>query len=165
MAQITLKGNPIETSGNLPSAGNTAPNFQLVKPDLSEANLGQYSGKRLILNIFPSVDTPVCANSIRRFNEEASQMENTAVLCVSADLPFAGGRFCGAEKLARVETGSSFRSSFGKDYGVEITTGPLAGLLSRAIVVIDEAGNVKHTEQVGEIAEEPNYQAALDALS
>ena len=165
MAQITLKGNPIETSGELPSSGKAAPDFHLVKPDLSETHLGHYSGKRLILNIFPSVDTPVCATSIRRFNEEANQLKNTAILCVSADLPFAAARFCGAENLNNVETGSSFRSSFGKDYGAEITSGPMAGLLSRAVVVIDESGTVVHTELVGEIAHEPNYQAALEALS
>jgi len=165
MAKITLKGNPVETIGELPQKGSAAPDFNLVKADLSEVTLKDYSGKRLILNIFPSIDTPTCATSVRRFNQEASGLTNTAVLCVSADLPFAGGRFCGAEGIKNVSTGSTFRfHSFGKDYGVEITTGALKGLLSRAIVVIDESGKVLHTEQVTEIADEPNYEAAFAVL-
>lgn len=165
MANITLKGDPVETCGELPAVGSAAPDFALTKSDLSDATLGGYAGKRLILNIFPSVDTPTCATSVRRFNEEAGKADNTAVLCVSADLPFALGRFCGAEGVENVETASVFRSpSFGKDYGVEITTSVLKGLLSRAIVVIDDSGKVLHTEQVSEIADEPNYAAALAVL-
>lgn len=165
MAKITLKGNPVETIGELPQKGSSAPDFNVVKLDLSEATLKDYSGKRLILNIFPSIDTPTCAASVRRFNQEASKVNNTTVLCVSADLPFAVKRFCGAEGIENVETGSIFRSpAFGKDYGVEITTGVLKGLLSRAIVVIDESGKVIHTEQVAELADEPNYESALAVL-
>ena len=165
MVKITLKGNPVETIGELRQKGSTAPDFNVVKSDLSEITRKDYSGKRLILNIFPGIDTPTCATSVRRFNQEASRLANAAVLCVSADLPFAGGRFCGAEGIKNVETGSTFRSpSFGKDYGVEITTGALKGLLSRAIVVIDESGKVIHTEQVTEIADEPNYEAAIAVL-
>ena len=165
MATITLHGNPVETIGELPKKGSNAPGFSLVKTDLSDITFQDFSGNKLILNIFPSVDTPTCATSVKRFNEEAGKLENTAILCVSADLPFAVKRFCGAEGLENVETGSTFRSeSFGKDYGVEITTSALKGLLSRAIVVIDESGKVVHTEQVTEIADEPNYAAALAAL-
>ncbi len=165
MATITLKGNPIETIGNLPAVGNAAPAFSLVKSDLSEASLSDYAGSRLVLNIFPSIDTPTCATSVRKFNEKASAMANTKVLCVSADLPFAFGRFCGAEGINNVDTASVFRSAnFGKDYGLTITTGPLSGLLSRAVVVVDESGKVLHTEQVSEIADEPDYEAALAVL-
>ena len=165
MAKITLKGGPVETIGELPKVGSSAPNFTLTKTDLSDATLKDYAGKRLILNIFPSVDTPTCALSVKRFNEEASKSKNTAVLCVSADLPFAHKRFCGAEGIENVESASVFRSpSFGKDYGLVITTGVLKGLLSRAIVVIDGSGKVLHTQQVAEIADEPNYAAALAAL-
>ena len=165
MAQITLKGNPVETIGNLPSVGSEAPDFAVVKNDLSEICLNQFAGKRLVLNIFPSVDTPTCAASVRSFNQAASTVENTAVLCISADLPFAMTRFCGAEGLENVFSGSVYRSpEFGSDYGVEITTGPLKGLLSRAVVVVDESGKVIYTEQVGEIADEPNYEAALASL-
>jgi len=164
MAKITLKGNPFETLGDLPAIGSKAPDFSLVKPDLSEVSLKNYAGRILILNIFPSIDTPTCALSVRKFNEEAAQQENLTVLCVSADLPFAAGRFCGAEGIANVETGSSFRSSFAKDYGVGIKNGPLAGLLSRAVVVINEQGEVIYTEQVQETADEPDYDSALAAL-
>ncbi|ABC28461.1 Peroxiredoxin [Hahella chejuensis KCTC 2396] len=165
MASITLKGNPVETKGDLPAVGSSAPDFTLVKPDLSEATLKDYAGKRLVLNIFPSVDTPTCATSVRMFNEKASKKDNTAVLCVSADLPFAMARFCGAEGLQNVDNGSVFRNAeFGDRYGVTVMTGPLKGLLSRAVVVIDESGKVLHTEQVAEIADEPNYEAALAAL-
>lgn len=165
MASITLKGNPIETIGSLPATNAAAPNFTVVKSDLSEVSLADFKGQRLILNIFPSVDTGTCATSVRKFNEEASKLENTQVLCVSADLPFAAGRFCGAEGIEKVATGSTFRSaSFGSDYGVTVTTGPLAGLLSRAIVVVNEEGNVVYTEQVSEIVDEPNYQAAIASL-
>jgi thiol peroxidase len=165
MANITLKGNPVETVGELPQTGSNAPDFTLVKSDLSEVNLKEYQGKRLILNIFPSIDTPTCATSVRTFNKAAGSQVNTVVLCISADLPFAASRFCGAEGIENVATGSTIRTpSFGKDYGVEIATGPLTGLLSRAIVVIDESGKVIHTEQVAEIGDEPNYEAALAVL-
>jgi len=165
MAQITLKGNSIETSGNLPAVGSAAPGFTVVKSDLSETSLADYKGKKVILNIFPSIDTGVCAASTRKFNAEASSLDNSVVVCVSADLPFAHGRFCEAEGLKDVIPTSVFRSpDFGKAYGQTITTGPLAGLLARSIVVIDEKGTVKYTEQVPEITQEPNYQAALDAV-
>ncbi|WP_417552917.1 thiol peroxidase [Marinomonas fungiae] len=163
MATVTLQGNPIETVGELPRVGVHAPNFELVKTDLSTTSLSDYSGKKLVLNIFPSVDTGVCAASVRKFNEALSSLENTVVLCVSADLPFALARFCGAEGLENVVSGSSFRANFGKDYGVEFVTGPLTGLLSRSVVVINEQGEVVYTEQVSETAEEPNYDAALAA--
>lgn len=165
MATITLKGNAVETVGNLPSTGSTAPAFELVKTDLSSVTLESYKGKNLILNIFPSIDTPTCATSVRTFNKKAAGLDNTAVLCIAADLPFAFKRFCGAEGIENVESASVFRSSFGKDYGVEIATGVLTGLLSRAVIVIDANGTVAYTEQVGEIADEPNYDAALAALS
>ena len=165
MASITLKGNPINTVGDLPAAGSEAPGFTAVKTDLSECSLSGLSGKKVVLNIFPSIDTGVCAASTHRFNQEAGSLDNTVVLCVSADLPFALGRFCGAEGLEDVTPVSVFRNpEFGNGYGVSITDGPLAGLLSRAVVVIDEAGKVVYTEQVPEIAQEPNYEAALAAL-
>jgi thiol peroxidase len=165
MATITLKGTPIETIGDLPKVGEKAPAFTLTKRDLSETKLDDFAGKRIVLNIFPSIDTQVCATSVRRFNVEASNLENSVVLCVSADLPFAHERFCGAENIDDVLSVSSFRSeAFGKDYGVKITSGPLSGLLSRAIVIIDESRKVIYTEQVPEIAQEPNYEAALAAL-
>jgi len=166
MATITLKGTPIETIGDLPGVGEKAPNFTLTKRDLSETKLDDFTGKRLVLNIFPSIDTQVCATSVRRFNVEASKLENSVVLCISADLPFAHERFCGAEGIDDVLSLSSFRSeAFGKDYGVKITSGPLTGLMSRAIVIIDESGKVIYTEQVPEIAQEPDYDAALAVLS
>ncbi len=165
MASITLKGNPISTVGNLPETGTTAPAFSAVKTDLSECTLANLAGKKVILNIFPSIDTGVCAASTHRFNQEASSLENAVVICVSADLPFALNRFCGAEGLDNVVPVSTFRNpEFGKDYGVTITDGPLAGLLSRAVVVIDESGNITYTEQVPEITQEPNYEAALAVL-
>ncbi|GAB5382692.1 MAG: thiol peroxidase [Aliiglaciecola sp.] len=164
MATVTLQGNPIETVGELPAVGSTAPDFSLVKVDLSTTSLSDYSGSKLVLNIFPSVDTGTCATSVRKFNEKASSLENTKVLCVSADLPFAAARFCGAEGIDNVETGSSFRSSFGDDYSVSFSTGPLTGLLSRSVVVIDENGKVVYTEQVAETADEPDYDAALAVL-
>jgi len=164
MARITLKGNPINTSGNLPSVGSKAPDFKLTKGDLSDTTLKDYAGKKVILNIFPSIDTGVCAASTRKFNAEASKLNNAVVLCVSADLPFALNRFCGAEGIKNVVTGSDLRNkNFGEAYGVRITDGPLAGLLARSVVVLDEKGNVKYTEQVPEIAQEPNYDAALKA--
>ncbi|MEN8256795.1 MAG: thiol peroxidase [Thermodesulfobacteriota bacterium] len=165
MAQITLEGNPFKTVGELPGAGNQAPLFSLTATDLSEKTLEEYSGKKLVLNIFPSIDTSVCAASVRRFNQDASSMDNTVVLCVSADLPFAHSRFCEAEGLEDVVPVSVFRSQFGSDYGVTVADGPIAGLLSRAVVIIDENGKVVYTEQVAEITQEPDYQAALQALS
>ena len=165
MAQITFKGTLVETVGSLPAKGTEAPFFCLVKTDLSEAGPADFAGKRLVLNIFPSLDTAVCASSVRRFNQEASSLDNTVVLCISADLPFAHSRFCEAEGLKNVVSLSVFRSpEFGKDYGVTITTGPLKGLLSRAIVIIDADGIVRHTQQVAEIVDEPNYAEALKAL-
>lgn len=165
MAQITLQGNAIETVGNLPAQGAAAPAFTLVKTDLSDVSLNDFSGKKVVLNIFPSIDTSVCAASVRRFNEIASQNDNTVVLCVSADLPFAHQRFCEVDGLDNVVPVSVFRSpAFGNDYGVTITTGPIAGLLSRAVVVVNEDGKVAYAEQVPEITEEPNYDAALAAL-
>jgi len=165
MAKITLKGNAIETIGTLPAKGSAAPSFTLVKTDLSEVKLADYKGKRVVLNIFPSIDTPVCATSVRQFNKTAGELTNAVVLCISADLPFAHTRFCETDGLKNVESLSVFRSpAFGKDYGVTITTGPIAGLLSRAIVIIDADGKVIYTEQVPEIAQEPNYDAALAAL-
>ncbi|MDC3953256.1 thiol peroxidase [Polyangium jinanense] len=162
MAKITLKGNPIHTSGELPAKGSAAPDFKLVRADLSEASLASFSGKK-ILNIFPSVDTPVCAISVRTFNKLASE-KGVTVLNISKDLPFAQKRFCGAEGIDKAETLSAFRSSFGKDYGVEITDGPLAGLAGRAVLVLDGDNKVIHAELVPEIAQEPNYDAALAAL-
>jgi len=166
MATVTFEGNPFETVGTLPAVGSQAPDFTVVKADLSDASLSDFAGKRLILNIFPSIDTGVCATSVRTFNEKAGSLDNTAVLCVSADLPFAAGRFCGAEGIANVETGSVFRSSFGTDYSVEFAAGSvLSGILSRSIVVIDESGKVIYTEQVSETVEEPNYDAAIASLN
>ncbi len=165
MAQITLKGNAIETVGTLPKVGRAAPALSLTKSDLSEGSLAEYAGKNVILNIFPSLDTAVCAASVRWFNAEAGILPNTVVLCISADLPFAHKRFCEVEGIENVIALSSFRSAaFGEDYGVTITTGPLAGLLSRAVVIIDKGGKVIYTEQVPEITQEPDYNAALSAL-
>jgi thioredoxin-dependent peroxiredoxin len=165
MATITLKGNAIETCGTLPAKASTAPNFKLVKTDLSEVTLADYQGKKIVLNIFPSIDTPVCAASVRRFNKEAGELNNTVVLCISADLPFAHTRFCETDGLKNVESLSVFRSpAFGQDYGVSITTGPIAGLLARAIVIIGADGKVAYTELVPEIAQEPNYDSAMAAL-
>ena len=161
MAQITLKGNPINTVGSLPDVGSDAPAFTLVKTDLSETNLSDYAGKTVVRNIYPSVDTGICALSTKHFNADLNGMENTVVLCVSADLPFAHGRFCEAEGLENVTSCSVFRNdSFGSDYGVTITDGPLTGLLARAVVVINGDGKVTYTEQVPEIVQEPNYDAA-----
>ena len=166
MASITLKGNPIETAGELPAVGSAAPDFNLTKNDLSDISLQDFSGKRVILNIFPSIDTGICATSTRFFNQAAANLDNTVVVCVSKDLPFAHARFCGAEGIDNAITASDLRgASFTDAYGVEITTGPMAGLMSRAVVVIDENGNVVHTEQVPEIVQEPNYDAAMAVLS
>ncbi|PWG04471.1 thiol peroxidase [Polaribacter aquimarinus] len=165
MADITLKGNAINTIGNLPEIGTTAPDFTLTTVDLSQKSLTDFFGKKIILNIFPSVDTGTCATSVREFNKKASDLENTIVLCVSKDLPFAQKRFCGAEGIENVEMLSDFADgNFGKSYNLEIANGPLAHLHSRAIVVIDENGKITYTEQVPEIVDEPNYEAALNAL-
>lgn len=165
MATITLGGNPIQTSGELPKIGSKIADFKLIKTDLSVASLGDFAGKKLLLNIFPSIDTGTCAASVRKFNESASTLHNTTVLCISRDLPFAQKRFCGAEGLENVVNLSDFsEGSFGKTNGLEITDGPLAGLHSRVIIVVDENGTITHTEQVAEIADEPNYEAALAVL-
>jgi thioredoxin-dependent peroxiredoxin len=164
MTQITLQGKPAHTIGNLPAVGATAPDFTATKIDLSDVSLKNYAGKKIILSLFPSVDTGTCASAMRRFNEAANQLKNTVILCISADLPFAQKRFCGAENLENVIPLSVFRHpELGKAYGVTITDSPLAGLLSRAIVVIDETGKVQYTQQVTEIADEPDYVAALAA--
>lgn len=163
MAQITLGGNPINTVGELPAVGSPAPGFTLTGTDMSAVSSEQFSGKPLLLNIFPSVDTPVCAASVRTFNERAAET-GVAVLCVSNDLPFAQKRFCGAEDIENVTTASGFRDSFGADFGLTIADGAFAGLLGRAVVVIGADGNVTYTELVPEIAQEPNYDAALAAL-
>ena len=162
MAQITLRGNPINTVGDLPAVGSPAPAFALTGTDLGTVSLAQFSGKPVLLNIFPSVDTPVCATSVRKFNEQASARGLT-VLCVSKDLPFAMSRFCGAEGIENVISASAFRDSFGEDYGLTITDDPMAGLLGRAVVVIGADGKVAHAELVPEIAQEPDYDAALAA--
>jgi thioredoxin-dependent peroxiredoxin len=165
MAQVTLRGNPIHTSGELPKVGGAAPSYTLTKADLSDVSGKAFSGKRVVLNIFPSIDTPTCATSVRTFNKRASEAANTVVLCVSADLPFAQKRFCGAEGLENVVPASDFRNKdFGSTYGLTLIDGPLKGLLARAVVVLDENGKVIHTELVSEIANEPNYDAALSAL-
>jgi thiol peroxidase len=164
MAQITLRGNAINTVGDLPAVGSTAPNFTLTGSDLGSVSSEQFRGKPVLLNIFPSLDTPVCATSVRTFNERASK-GGLSVLCVSKDLPFAQARFCGAEGIENVKTASAFRDSFGEDYGVTIVDGPMAGLLARAVVVIGPDGNVAYSELVPEIATEPNYDAALEALN
>jgi thiol peroxidase len=164
MAEVTLGGNPVHTSGDLPEVGGPAPSFTLVGNDLGEVTNASFEGKTLVLNIFPSVDTPTCATSVRTFNERAAGLDDTAVLCVSADLPFAHSRFCGAEGIENVSSASTFRSSFGSDFGVTLTDGPLAGVLARAVVVVGPDGSVKHTELVSEIAQEPDYDAALGAL-
>ena len=165
MATVTLKGNPINTIGALPEPGCKAPGFSLTKGDLSNIQLDDYKGAKVVLNIFPSVDTGTCAQSVRQFNKEAAELENTKVLCVSKDLPFAQGRFCGAEGIDKVEMLSDFRDgNFGKAFGVEFIDGPLQSLHSRSVVVIDGEGKVIFTEQVAETVDEPNYEAALEAL-
>ena len=165
MARVTLKGNPVETVGDLPAVGSQAPDFRLVNADLKDVTLSDFGGKKKILSIVPSLDTPVCATSARKFNEKAAGRDDAVVLVVSADLPFAQARFCSTEGLAGVVPLSLMRSkAFAKDYGVLITGGPLAGVAARAIVVLDENNRVLHTQLVGEIAEEPDYDAALAAL-
>lgn len=165
MAKITLKGNEFNTSGTLPATGTKAKNFSLVAEDLSKKSLNDFSGARVILNIFPSVDTGTCATSVRTFNKKAAELNNTKVLCISRDLPFAQGRFCGAEGIENVIMLSDFISGkFGDDYGLNIIDGPLEGLNSRCIIVLDETGAVVYTEQVAETVDEPNYEAAINAL-
>ncbi len=165
MAIVTLKGNPVNVGGNFPKAGDSAPDFSLTAGDLSDVSLASYAGKRKVLNIVPSLDTPTCATSTRVFNEKASGMINTVVLVIAADLPFAMSRFCGAEGLKNVVTLSTFRAKdFHSKYGVDIADGPLRGLTARGVVVLDENNKVKHAELVPEIAQEPNYAAALAAL-
>ncbi|TRX20548.1 thiol peroxidase [Flavobacterium franklandianum] len=165
MASITLGGNPIQTSGELPKVGTKLADFKLIKNDLSIATLTDFAGTNLVLNIFPSIDTGTCATSVRTFNATASKLENTKVLCISRDLPFAQKRFCGAEGIENVVILSDFNDgNFGKTNGLEITDGVLAGLHSRCIIVVDASGSVIYTEQVPEIANEPKYEAALAAL-
>ena len=165
MAQVTLRGNPVQVDGQLPQAGQQAPAFTLVGSGLADVSLSSLAGKRKVLNIFPSIDTPTCATSVRKFNAQASQLANTVVLCVSADLPFAQARFCGAEGLDNVVNLSTMRGAeFLKDYGVAIADGPLAGVAARAVVVLDEHDKVLHSELVAEIGNEPDYDAALAAL-
>ena len=166
MANITLKNNPVTTSGNLPNIGESARNFALIGKDLKEVTLNDFQGERIVMNIFPSVDTGICAISVKTFNEKAANLSNTKVLCISRDLPFAQNRFCGAENIENVLTLSDFANgSFGKDYGLTIMDGALANLHSRCIVVLDETHKIIHTEQVDEITSEPNYETALAVLS
>ena len=163
---VTLGGNPIQIGGKLPANGTTAPAFKLVAKDLSDTTLESFAGKRKVLNIFPSVDTPTCATSVRKFNAQAAQLNNTVVLCISADLPFAQSRFCGAEGLDNVQTLSTMRGrEFMQNYGVAIESGPIAGLTARAVLVLDESNHVLHSELVSEIKNEPNYDAALAVLA
>ena len=165
MASITLKGNAINTSGELPEVGTTAPNFTLITNSLAPTSLNDYKGSRVVLNIFPSLDTGTCAASVRAFNKEAANLDNTKVLCISRDLPFAQARFCGAEGIENVVTLSDFNNGqFGKDYNLEIVNGPLANLHSRAVIVLDGEGKIIYTEQVPEIVDEPNYAAVVAVL-
>lgn len=166
MAEITFKGSPVPLFGDLPKPGAFAPDFRLAGDDLSDVALKDYAGKTVVLNIFPSIDTPVCAMSVRKFNTEIGNVENAVVICISADLPFAHARFCGAEGLDHVVTASTFRNpDFGESYGTRITDGPLSGLMARAVVVIDGQGKVAYSQLVGEIAEEPDYDRALACLA
>jgi len=165
MAKITLKGNAINTSGELPNVGSLAKDFKLIATDLSTKTLNDFKGKNLVLNIFPSIDTGTCAASVRNFNKSATNLNNTSVLCISRDLPFAQNRFCGAEGIKNVLMLSDFNTAqFGKDYGLNIIDGPLAGLHSRCILVINTEGRVIYTEQISETTEEPNYDLALESL-
>ncbi|MCP9611190.1 thiol peroxidase [Coprobacter tertius] len=165
MAQIKFKGSPVSTNGNLPKVGSKAPCFTLVKSDLSDLSCCDLKGKRIVLNIFPSLDTTVCATSVRKFNQLATQFDNTVVIAVSKDLPFAQSRFCTTEGIENVIPASAFRATnFVQQYGVEMIDGPLAGLLARAVVVIDEDFNIIYEELVPEITQEPNYQAVIDVL-
>lgn len=164
MAETKFKGTPVHTSGDLPEVGSAAPDFTVTGSDLSDVKIGDYAGRRVVLNIFPSIDTGVCATSVRKFNELAAGLDNTAVLCVSADLPFALGRFCGAEGIQNVTTASTFRSDFADVYGTKLVDGPLAGLNARSVVVVDADGKVVYTELVPETTQEPDYDAAVAAL-
>jgi len=164
MATVLRKGVPVETIGELPSVGSPAPDFTLAQANLDDLNLSDLKGKTVILNIFPSIDTPTCATSVRSFNSKATSLGDVIVICVSADLPFALGRFCGAEGINNVLVGSTFRSSFGQDYYVRFITGPLKGLLSRAVVIINPEGIVQYTQQVANTSDEPNYDAAIAAI-
>ncbi|MBU1332643.1 MAG: thiol peroxidase [Gammaproteobacteria bacterium] len=165
MAEVTLRGTPVQVAGDLPQVGQQAPAFTLVGAGLADVSLSSLAGKRKVLNIFPSIDTPTCATSVRTFNQAASGLDNTLVLCVSADLPFAQARFCGAEGLENVINLSTMRGAeFLKDYGVALVSGPLAGVSARAVVVLDEQDKVLHSELVAEIGSEPNYDAALAVL-
>ncbi|MEK2689685.1 thiol peroxidase [Bdellovibrio sp. GT3] len=164
MATVTLKGNPVNTSGNIPAKGAAVKDFNLVRSDLSEVSLKDYAGKKKVLNIFPSVDTGTCAASVRHFNKDAANLTNTVVLNISMDLPFAQARFCGAEGIKNCESLSAFRSHFGPEWGLDITDSPLKGLLSRVVITLSEDNKVLHAEQVSEIANEPNYEAALASL-
>lgn len=164
MATVTLRGNPINVAGELPAVGSKAPGFSLIGKDLAPLTDGSLTGKKVVLNIFPSIDTPTCATSVRTFNERAAGRDDAVVLCISEDLPFAQNRFCGAEGIENCMTASGFRNDFADAYGVRMSDGPLAGLMARAVVVLDADGTVVHTELVPEIAQEPNYDAALGAL-
>lgn len=164
MAQTALRGNPVNTAGDLPAPGEQAPGFELVGSDLSPVSSADLTGRRVVLNIFPSLDTGVCATSVRTFNQRAADLDNATVVCVSADLPFAHARFCEAEGIDDVMTGSTFRSDFPETFGVKMTDGPLAGLNARAVVVLDTDGTVLHRELVPEIGQEPDYDAAIAAL-
>lgn len=165
MATTNFKNEPVQTSGNVPQVGDTLPNFTLVGTDLTEFSNQDFAGQRVVLNIFPSVDTGVCAESVRRFNELAAKVDNTTVICASHDLPMALGRFCGAEGIENVTSGSGFRSSFGEDFGIVLAGSPLKGLLARTVIVADESGKITHVELVDEITTEPDYDAALAVLN
>ncbi len=164
MAEITLHGNACNTNGNLPEVGSQAPDFSLANKDLENVSLADFSGKRKILSIVPSLDTGVCATSTRKFNQQAASLDNVAMLVVSADLPFAQSRFCGAEGIENLQTLSTFRSDFAADYGIKVVDGPLAGVTGRGVVVLDENNTVVHSQLVTEIAEEPDYEAVLGVL-
>lgn len=165
MKEIKLKGNPIHITGNIPAKGDMVPDFVLTKTDMSDVSLKDFKGKKVVLNIFPSIDTGVCAMSVRKFNEEAAKLDNTVVLCISEDLPFAHARFCSAEGIKNVVSLSDLRKKdFGKKYGIEILDGPITGLLARTVIVVDENGKVKYVQLVPEIAQEPDYAAAIAAL-
>ena len=164
MAQTALRGNPVQTVGDLPAVGSPVPSFKVTGDNLAEVTAADFAGKNIVLNIFPSIDTPTCATSVRTFNQRAADLADTVVLCVSADLPFAQKRFCGAEGIDNVKTASTFRSDFGEQFGVTLAEGPMAGLMARAVVVVDASGNVVHSQLVPEIADEPDYDAAIAAL-
>ncbi len=164
MAQTALRGNPVQTVGDLPAVGSPVPSFTVTGNNLADVTAADFAGKNLVLNIFPSIDTPTCATSVRTFNQRAADLGDTVVLCVSADLPFAQNRCCGAAGLVNVRNGSTFRGNFGEQFGVTLAEGPMAGLMARAVVVVDANGNVVHSQLVPEIAQEPDYDAAIAAL-